>query len=233
MKAKHNVLVISDTQGPFEHKDTLRFLKAVHRKYKCDTVVHVGDEADMHALSDYDHDPDGMSAGDEHKALLKSLQPFYKAFPDVMVCESNHTARPFRQAHKHGIPRAYMRSYREFMEAPEGWQWADHWVIDGVRYQHGMGYSGRNGAIKAAERNMQSTVIGHLPAHAGIQFTANAKFLLFGMNVGSLIDVDAYAFAYGKHYPSKPIIACGVVIKGVPTLVCMKLNGKGRWTGKL
>jgi len=84
-KAKRNVLVISDTQGPFEHKDTLRFLKAVQRKYKCDTVVHVGDEADMHALSDYDHDPDGMSAGDEHRALLKSMAPFYKAFPNVMA----------------------------------------------------------------------------------------------------------------------------------------------------
>lgn len=228
-----NVLVISDTQGPFEHRDSVSFLKAVYRKYNCTEVVHAGDEADHHAISEWDHDPDGMSAGDEYRALLKSLKPFYKAFPRVKVCESNHTSRPFRLAMKHGLPKAYLKDYRTILEAPRGWRWADSWEIDGVRYQHGMGYSGRNGAIKAAERNMQSTVIGHLPAHAGIQYTANAKHLIFGMNVGCLINVKAYAFAYGKHNASKPIIACGVVLNGVPTLITMKLTKNGRWTGKL
>lgn len=232
-KPKHNVLVISDTQNPFQHPDTVKFLKAVYRKYKCNAVVHIGDEADHHALGDWDHDPDGLSAGDEHKETVKSLKPFYKAFPRVKICESNHTSRPFRRAFKYGIPKAYLKEYGEFLSAPKGWEWAESWEIDGIRYQHGMGYTGRNGALKAAERNMQSTVIGHLPAHAGIQYVANSKHLIFGMNVGCLIDVKSYAFAYGKHYGTKPIISCGVVLKGVPLLVTMPLNSRGRWTGKL
>lgn len=228
------VLVISDTQAPFEHKDYLEFLKAVAKKYKTKEVVHVGDEADMSAISDWDHDPDGMSAGDELKAAIKSLQRLYKTFPKVKVCTSNHTARPFRKAFKFGLPKAFLKGYRDFLEAPKGWSWADSWEIDGIKYQHGEGFSGRNGAIKAAENNMQSTVIGHIHSFAGIQYSANPRHLIFGMNVGCLIDKDSYAFAYGKHMTNKPIISCAVVIDGLPTLIPMPLNPKtGRFTGKL
>lgn len=227
------VLVISDTQAPFEHPDALPFLKAVADKYKTNAVVHVGDEVDFHAISDWDADPDGMSPGDELKKAIQNLRGFYKAFPKAKVCTSNHTARPLRRAFKQGLPKAFLRDYSEFLEAPKGWKWADSWEIDGVKYQHGEGYSGPMGALKAAQGNMQSTVIGHIHAHAGILYSANPKHLIYGMNVGCLINKDSYAFAYGKHLVSKPIISCGVVLEGLPILVSMPMDSKGRWTGRL
>lgn len=228
-----NVLVISDSHAPFQHKDLLPFLRTVAKKYKTDEVVHIGDEADFAAISSFDQDPDGYSAGDELKAALKELKKLYKAFPKVKVCTSNHTARPFKRAFHHGIPKVFLRSYSEFLEAPKGWQWAGSWEIDGVRYQHGEGFSGQAGALKAAMANMQSTVIGHIHAFAGIQYNANPQHLIFGMNVGCLIDKDAYAFSYGKLLVSKPIISCAVVLNGFPILIPMKLTGSGRWTKKL
>ena len=228
---KHRVLVIPDTQAPFQHADTLPFLYAVKKKYRTNKVVHLGDEMDFHALSDYNHDPDGYSAGHELERGLEFMHLLYDMFPNVDVCTSNHTARPFRKAYKHGIPKAFLRDYHEFLEAPKGWKWADKHVIDGVIYEHGEGQSGANGALKAALGNMQSTCIGHLHAFAGIQWSANPRHLVFGFNVGCLIDKDAYAFAYGKHFKNKPIIGCGVVLEGIPLFVPMQLDKKGRWTG--
>jgi len=232
-KKKHRVLVISDTQFPFQHKDYLKFLRAVEKKYKCDKVIHIGDEVDFHAISNWDSDPDGYSAGDEFITAKKELKNLYAAFPVVKACISNHTDRPYRKAFKHGLPRDFLKSYADLLEAPPGWEWGEYWIIDEVQYEHGEGSSGRNGAIKAAEQNMRSTVIGHIHSHAGIQYTANPRFLIFGFNVGCLIDRHTYAFAYGKKFKAKPIISCGVVIEGIPILIPMQLNARGRWTGKL
>jgi len=230
---KQVVLAIPDLHCPFEHKDSLRFLKAVKDKFKPTAVVCLGDEIDAHALGDYDHDPDGMAAGQELDVAIQHLQPFYKLFPKTLVCTSNHTARPYRQAFKHGIPRAFLRDYAEFLKAPKGWKWADSWDVDGVVYEHGEGFSGQSAAIKSAQGNMQSTVIGHIHAFAGIQFSANSKHLIFGFNAGCLIDRHAYAFAYGKKIKSKPILGCGIITSGVPTFIPMLLNSKGSWTGSL
>lgn len=233
MSKRHTVLVISDTQAPFQHRDTIPFLRAVCKKYTPNEYIHIGDEMDFHALSDYTADPDGYSAGHELTEGLKFMRALYKEFPKMKVCTSNHTARPLRRAFKVGIPRAFLRDYKEFLEAPDGWEWADKWVIDEVIYEHGEGQSGPLGALKAALGNMQSTVIGHLHAFAGISWSANPRHLVFGFNVGCLIDTKAYAFSYGKHFKNKPILGCGVVIKGIPVFVPMTLNRRGRWVGTL
>jgi len=227
------VLAIPDLHCPFEHPDSIAFLKKVKAKYKPTDIICLGDEMDAHAISDYDSDPDGLSAGYELKETIKHLKPFYKLFPKVKVCTSNHTARPYRQAHKFGIPKAFLKSYHEFLQAPKGWMWADDHEIDGVVYEHGEGFTGASAAIKSAQGNMQSTVIGHIHAFAGIQYNANSKHLIFGFNAGCLIDRHAYAFAYGKKIKNKPILGCGIIINSIPIFVPMKLNNRGRWTGKL
>lgn len=226
-------LVISDLHCPFQHRDALEFLDAVKQKYRPTDVVCIGDEADMHAVSDHDHDPDGFSAGEELIAARKELKKLYSLFPTVRSCISNHTARPFRRAFKYGIPKEFLRSYGEFLEAPEGWTWADKWEIDGVLYEHGEGVSGKDAHLKAALQNMQNTVIGHIHYGAGISYAANPRHLVFGMNVGWLGDKDAYAFSYGKAIRQKPIISCGVVQNKIPILIPMQLKPGGRWTGKL
>jgi hypothetical protein len=229
------VLAVGDQHFPFQHKDTLAFLRAVKKEYKPTICVNMGDEADMAAMSDYDHDPDGYSPGDELTKTIEKLEEMYELFPKMYVCTSNHTSRPFRRAYKFGIPRAYLRDYREFLKAPKGWEWRDAWEFDGVKYQHGdvPGVSGPQGALKLALKNMQSSVIGHIHSHAGILFDANPKALLFGFNVGCLIDREAYAFAYGKSSLSKPIIGVGIVEAGVPKFLPMKIGKGGRWTKEL
>lgn len=229
------ILAIPDLQYPFAHKDHLDFLQAVKEQEKPNKIVNMGDEVDFHALGDYDHDPDGFSAGMELETAIKDLEKLYKVFPKVQVCVSNHTSRPYRRAFKFGIPSAFIKSYKEFLNAPKGWEWADNFEIDGVIYEHGdaPGISGSMGALKAALKNMQSTCIGHLHSYAGIQWSANAKHLIFGFNTGCLIDKDAYAFKYGKNLKDKPILGAGIIEDGIPLFIPMLLNSKGRWVGKL
>lgn len=231
--AKETILAIPDMHHPFAHKDTLAFLKAIKDKFKPTEVVCLGDEIDAHALSEYDHDPDGMSAGDELNKAIEALKPVFKLFPKVKVCTSNHTARPFRKAVKAGLPRQLIKEYKDFLDAPKGWEWRDQWEVDGILFEHGEGVGGKNAALDAASRNMQSTVIGHVHTGAGVQYAANPKALYFGLNAGCLIDKEAYAFGYGKHIKSKPILGVGVIVKGIPMFVPMLLNSKGRWIGKL
>lgn len=226
------VLVISDLQCPFDHDDYLPFLLKVYKHYKCDSVLCIGDELDQHALGDYGADPDGYSAGHELTKAIERLSRYYKAFPEVKLCESNHQARIFKRAFKSGIPIKYMKDFKEVIEAPDKWKWAHEWEIDGVRYIHGCGYTGTLGALNAAKDSLQSCVIGHLHSDAGILFYSNGKEVLFGMNVGSGIDQKAYAFNYAKHSRRKTILSCGVVLDGHPFLIHMKTRA-GRWTGEL
>lgn len=231
--AKEVVLVIPDTQLPFGHQDAIAFLKAVKKKYKPTRIVHIGDFFDLHALSDYNHDPDGMSAGTELKRAQEDAKAYYKLFPKCEVIAGNHDKRIYRRALSCGIPKEFLVGYDVWMKFPKGWTIHDSVEIDEVLYIHGEGYSGYNGHRMAATKNMQSTVIGHIHSHAGIAYMASHKALFWGMNVGCLIDVYAYAFAYGKHLPNKPILSCGIIDKGIPKVIPMVLNSDTRWIKKL
>jgi len=231
--AKKNILCISDTQFPFHHKDTYAFLIAVAEKYEIDTVVHQGDEVDFHALGRWSVNPDGYSAGYELELAIEAMHVMYALFPKAYVCTSNHTVRPLKKAFDSGIPRAFMKDYHEFLDAPKGWKWADRWVIDDIIFEHGENVSGPNAALNAAKQNMQSTSIGHQHSFGGVKYYSSYNKTIFGMNTGCLIDINAYAFAYGRKSRVKPTLGCGVIIKGVPHFIPMFLKANGDWLGKL
>ena len=75
---------------------------------------------------------------------------------------------------------------------------------------------------------MRCTVSGHNHSNAGISATATDQELVWGMGVGCGVDHKHMAFAYGKHFANKPIIACGVVVDGEPHIEYMNLGRKVR-----
>lgn len=224
-----NILVISDLQAPFHHKDALAFLDSVARVFRVNQVVSIGDEVDQHALSRYPHDPDGHSAGREYELAQKFMQQLYARFPEARACYSNHTDRIFRKAFEAGIPRAYLRSINEFMGAPSGWQWGSSWRIHDIIFTHGDSAKGTRPHVLLAQSNLCSTVIGHHHSVPGVDFIANDKTTIFGMNVGCLIDPAQYAFHYTKFNRHKPILGAGVVLEGMPRFIPMALTPKLRW----
>jgi hypothetical protein len=232
-KGNSNILVIPDMQIPFEHKDSLDFIQAVHDEIQPDVIVNVGDEVDQMALSRFDPDPEADGPGVELKKARKKLAAWFERFPEMLICESNHTARVYKAAYLAGIPEDYLRTVPEWLGAPDGWMWANSWEIDGIKFEHGDAQGGMYAARNLAVRNRKSTVIGHHHGHGAVFYVANDDEMIFGMNVGCLIDFNSIAFRYAKMSTFKPTLGCGVIREGVPQFIPMFTKKNGRWTGEV
>jgi hypothetical protein len=232
VKSKRStVLVIPDLHCPFEHPDALDFLKAVKAKFHPTEIVCLGDEIDAHAYSKWPKDPDGMGPGQELKAAIEALIPFYVEFPDVKVCVSNHTIRPQKMMKAIGLPKAFFPAYSTMLNSPDGWTWHEHIIIDNVRYMHGdQAKQGQWGCYQNSEVYHQSCVVGHWHSRAGVVYSSN----MFNLNAGCLINEKSYVFDYARHSHKRPNLGCGLVIDGTQAhFIPMMVDGDNRWTGTL
>lgn len=228
------ILVIPDLHAPFVHRDALHFLRKVRDTFRTTANVFLGDETDQHAFSKYNKDPDGFSGGQEIERAIEALDPYYSEFAEAMLCSSNHGVRMELRMEEAGIPRRGRKTMREIICAPAAWKWAQHWRIGDTIFEHGDAIMGGHYPYANLMRqNMESSVCGHHHGAFGIHWHRTPHKLMFGMGSGCLIDEDSYAFAYGKKSKTKPILGCSVVLDGVPVLIKMILNWKGRWTGRI
>jgi hypothetical protein len=232
-KVYKSVLIISDYHSPFQHPDSVAFLTALKKKYKPDFVISSGDEADFHALSFHDSDPDLDSVGVELDKAIAGLQPLYKLFPDMVIMESNHGSMVLRKGLSSGISKRMLRSYNEVLEAPKGWRWVPdfifHTPLGPVYVCHGKTTS----PGKLSSQYGMSTIQGHFHEKSQINYTSTPHRLIFDMHVGCLVDDSSRAMAYNKLNMKRPIISCAVVENGIPHIIPMVLNQKGRWIGSL
>jgi len=221
--------IIGDTHLPYELSGYLEFCVETFDRYGVDTVVHIGDFIDHHSLSFHDSEPTLHNVMGEYESAYERAQDWYEAFPELTLIMGNHDRIPARQLRKLGMePSIYMRPIEELLGMPEGWQVVDQVEIDGVLYHHGETAGGINGFRKDAETRMRCTVSGHNHSNAGISATATDQELVWGLAVGCGVNHEHLAFAYGKHFAKKPIIACGVVIDGEPRIEYMSLGSKVR-----
>jgi predicted phosphodiesterase len=228
--SNQRILLISDLHVPYQHPDTVAFLTAIKKKYKPTRVISVGDEVDKHAMSFHDSDPDLMSAGDELEEAIEQLQPLYKLFPKMDLVDSNHGSMVYRKGKHHGIPRKYLRNYGEILEAPKGWKWSHELLINipggnQLMVVHGISKD----VMKVVAQRGVCVVQGHYHSEFRIGYLGNPNHLLFGMNIGCSIDSKSLAFAYDKLNLARPVVGHGIIINGLPHLLPMVLNNKGRW----
>lgn len=209
-----NFLVISDLQIPFEHSSALRDAIRIKKYFNIpdSNVLCVGDEVDQYFGSLYKKDINAnLTATQEINECKKIVREWGKAFPRMKLATSNHGLRWAKKATDAEIPSQLLISYRDMIGAPKGWVWKDEWIFDTkhpFRMIHGMGYSGKDGARNALIDSGISTVMGHLHSHACVG-EVNGKWFF---NVGCYIDVEAFAFAYGKYSRHKPCLGHGVIL---------------------
>ena len=225
-----SVLVISDLHIPYHHQDAFEFLKALKKKYKPDLIVNIGDELDHHAISMHEHNPDLMSAGDELKQSKEYVRDLEKIFPEMTLVHSNHSSLVYRRALKYGFPKDYLKSYNEFLGVGDGWKWVDDLTVtlsDNSRcfFTHGMSAD----VLKVAQQYGMNTVQGHYHTKFCIGYYSNPDALVWGMQVGCLINQKSMAFDYAKNFKSRFIVGCGMIIDGQPKLMPMVLDKDGRW----
>jgi len=221
--------VIGDTHLPYEKEGYLEFCQETFEAWDVDTIVHIGDMFDNHSLSFHDSEPNLHNVFGEYESAYERAKDWYEAFPTATLIMGNHDRIPMRQLKKLGMePTIFMKPFEELMGMPSGWTCEDSVIIDDVLYHHGETATGVNGFRKDCETRMRCTVSGHNHSNAGISATATDQELVWGMAVGCGVDHAHMAFAYGKHFAKKPIIACGVVIDGEPHVEYMDLGKKVR-----
>lgn len=209
------VLVIGDLHAPVCRKGYLQFCKTIYKKYNCNKVVFTGDVVDWHAISFHVKHPECPGPKDEYKLAKTEVRKWNQAFPEADVCIGNHDERPERLAQTVNIPAAFLKDYRTLWDTP-GWKWDYSFWINGVYYTHGTNTGGIHPAWTAVGKMGESVVLGHNHSRAGIKWRANPVRRFFAMDVGCGIDVKAWQFVYGRDYTDRPIMACGVVLNGIP-----------------
>jgi predicted phosphodiesterase len=216
-----NTLIVSDLHMPFEHKEYLSHCIEIKRKYKCKRIVFIGDIQDAHASSFWETNPDGFSAGEELSSVKNKLKEWKLAFKndDVYCVIGNHDAIPLRKVFSSGISRNWIKTFNEVYDTPD-WKYALDWTFNDVRYIHGIG--GAN-LLNTVLNNRMNIVAGHFHTKFEIIYNASEKDILWGMFVGSGVDIKRYAFEYMKYNVKRPILGCGVVIDGKPYLEYMNL----------
>lgn len=216
------ILVIGDTHFPAVHPKYLSHLLKIRDKYKCTTVVHIGDVVDHNSISFHKKAPENDNAMLEYAKATKALKKYVAEFSKAYVCIGNHDERVRRLAGDAGIPMMYLKDYNEIYEQCPKWIWNYSHLLDGVQYMHGTGLSGHYPAFNAAKAQGCSVVLGHCHSLASINFTRSPSGLrVFGMNVGCGVDPQHPAMDYNRNHLRQPMLACGVVIDGDPYLEVM------------
>jgi len=218
LKKNKNVLVIGDLHLPFTHKKYLEFCQKAQEDWSCDTVVFIGDIADFHYSSFHAIEPTAMGCETEYEKMLLELQDWQRAFPKAKITYGNHDLIPFRKGFAGGLGPNMMKSWRDLFNAPKGWEFGEKFIINNVLYHHGT-----NAAVNRMRDARISIVQGHLHSQQYIYWSQSEVNRLFAMQVGCGIDNSQYAFAYGKSFPKKPILGCGLVLDGgnIPVILPM------------
>lgn len=228
------ILFISDLHTPYHHKDSIAFLAKIKQTYKPTRIICIGDEADNHALSFHDSDPDLSAPGPELVRAQATLAQLESLFPEMDLIHSNHGSMVYRKAKSAGIPRHAIKSYQDILKVGDGWKWHRSLTVEQkdncpIFICHGSKKNSENYA-----KQMGCNVVqGHYHEDFRIGYYNSPRGLIWGMNIGCLIDDDELAYEYNKVNPFRPILGTGLVIHGRPLLIPMMLDKKGNWDGKL
>lgn len=213
---KSRVLSIGDFHAPYHHKQYFDFLSQVHREYKCNKVVLVGDFTDQHRHSRWPVESDALGAEEEYELALETLKILYHKFPDAHVVVGNHDDRYIKMATRNGLILEQVKSIPQLYEFPSGWHLTNRAEIDGVIYEHGEHYKSLR---DVAFNSFHSLVFGHLHSEFGVQWVKrHNQPERFALGSGCGIDFSSLAYRYAKYMKNLPVLGCGIVIEGVEPL---------------
>ena len=230
--SNQRILNISDLHAPYQHPDAIKFLRAIKSEYDPDTVICMGDEADKHALSFHDHDPDLPSAGDELKKAKDVIQEIADIYPKVTVLESNHGSMAYRKAMSIGIPKAYIRPYAEVLGVP--WKWVPDLQMKLPNKAPCYWHHGKSANSFLALRDIGTNFVqAHFHEKFNIHYHGSAERLIWVIATGCLVDEHSLAMAYNNTNMKRPIVGSSIIIDSYPRLLPMVLKRNGRWDGRV
>lgn len=234
--SKHDnscILIISDLQAPYMHKDAIDFLKEINKQFKPTRVINIGDLADFHRLNFHGANPNLPDAVSELKSLRAFVKNLAKVFPLMEIVSSNHDALPIRKARSVGIPDEMMKDIGSIMGAPAGWKFVSRiktLLPNGIKALFCHNFS--SNLLLDSMRQGLSLICGHLHSKSLLQWWQNETLgMNFAMQVGCLIDDSSPAFDYNKQQAMRPVLTAAIIKNGIPFLIPFYVNKKNEWKG--
>lgn len=224
------ILVISDTQSPHEHQDTIPFLTEVKKQFKPTSIIHIGDLADFHRLNFHGVNPNLPSALDELHQLRAFVKNLARLFPSMIIVDSNHDALPRRKAHSVGIPDAMLKSPMDIIEAPTTWRMVKDLVVrlpNGILCKFKHNFSGN--LLNDCFKQGMSLVCGHFHIKSFVQYFQNEFGCNFAVQTGALVNRKSEALDYASNNSLYPVLTVCVLRNGIPILIPMYVDKKNRW----
>jgi hypothetical protein len=213
---KGNWLIIPDLHIPFEDKYALQFIKELRKKYNTLNTIFLGDILDMHFSSFHEISTRAKGADEELELARAAVKEWYRAFPNAFVCTSNHGDLPLRKAEYAGLSSQWIKTPSEVLNTPN-WLYKTYWEFDNFIVTHGT--DGKNMRGKLLKYNPNKSLIqGHFHTETSLEYVNNKVWL---MQLGALIDTDAYAFEYAKNNSKATIKSAAVIVNGVPIIELM------------
>ena len=217
-----NILILPDMHYPFQHPDTTDIVRDAIKYYDIDEVLCTGDLLDGYYASLYKKSPHSQSASQELKASIKNLKSLYRVLGDlpVKIAIGNHDIRHMKRAFEANLPAELFLELKALIEAPAHWKFADKFRLPGnIIMEHGEGYSGQSAPMNLIKNLRANAIIGHLHSQFSITYHNNGDKCLWAMICGCLIDIDSYAFEYGRAFKDKPICGFGIISDRTPILI--------------
>ena len=210
---KKNILIIGDTQFPYDHKDYLKFCKAVSKYFKCGRFIHIGDIADCLNFSNYEKSPSAPSLMEEVGNLRKKFKLWATAFPKVECVVGNHDNRIRRKLDTAGFPEELISTenvFRAAFKLPTQWTMHNFVTFNTKTYgkvycMHGDERGSSVVAGQTARKLGASLIRGHHHSKSFLYFTSTPHLLVFDMIVGCGIDKHARAFDYNRKDIDRPV----------------------------
>lgn len=209
------VLFLTDQHFPYSKLSYLKQIKEIARKWGVNTIVFGGDMVDNHCYSRHQTHPEAVDGTTEMELAKKMIKEYAKVFPYAYyVSDSNHDKIPQRRLAELGMPESLLKPFREAYNLPDGWIDGDTHFINGWLYEHGhLSVGGVNGTLGTILHRNSNVATGHLHGYAEVRTYNTGMSQYQGLRGGCLIDPESYAFAYGKGFKRKPIIAVSVIDK--------------------
>jgi len=215
------ILVIGDTHLYWDRPGYLSFCADLRDEYDVDTVVHIGDVVDQHAISFHNKEPGCPGPMDEYYRTLEAVQRWVKEFPKVTVTLGNHDKRVVRKAKSVDIPEEiYLKPYKEVWQTPE-WDWVEDIILDDIYFYHGDGQGGKYPAYNAVGKMLMSVCMGHNHSAAGVKPLVNPMKRIWAIDTGAGCNDVALNMVYSSKNKRRSVMSAVVIIDGHPYLEVM------------
>lgn len=229
------ILVISDMQTPYHHKDSILFLKEIKKQLKPTRIISIGDLYDFNFFSDYGKNPNLYSGRDELELVKEASKELYKLFPEMDILDSNHGNRIRRKAFQAGLPSSVLRDEMEIIGGPKTWKLHPQLIIklpngDKVKLVHNF----NSNVLNSSKDQAMSLIQGHYHSKMELLYWSSGEKSYFGMTVGCLInDLNREVFGYNGTQSKRPVLGTGFILNSVPMLIPMQTDKKNNWVGYL